>query len=108
MVVNLTLQGKLKACYNMRILSEYREVMTRERLAFDIERVNWLLETIISTGIGVTPNPSILPMPDESDRKFYDVAKYSSAYLITGNLKHYPEESFVVTPAAFLNNHYKG
>ena len=32
-------------------------------------------------------------MPDESDRIFYDTAKAVNAYLVTGNLKHYPEET---------------
>ena len=45
---------------------------------------------------------NITPMPDEDDRKFYDVAKSSGAFLITGNIKHFPSESFIVTPADFL------
>ena len=29
---------------------------------------------------------------DESDRKFYEVAKFCHAPLITGNIKHFPDE----------------
>jgi hypothetical protein len=45
-------------------------------------------------------------MPDETDRKFYDVAKATDAILITGNTKHYPNEPFVLTPAAFVQRYY--
>jgi predicted nucleic acid-binding protein len=41
-------------------------------------------------------------MKDETDRKFYDTAKSSSATLITGNMKHYPAEPFIMTPADFI------
>jgi hypothetical protein len=41
-------------------------------------------------------------MPDETDRKFYDVASACGALLITGNLKHYPSEPFIISPAGFL------
>ena len=41
-------------------------------------------------------------MPDESDRKFYDAAKFCNAYLLTGNKKHYPKDPLVLSPAEFL------
>jgi len=39
---------------------------------------------------------------DETDRIFYDTAKQSGSFLVTGNLKHYPQEIFILTPAEFL------
>ena len=42
-------------------------------------------------------------MPDEDDCVFYDIAKYAKACLITGNTKHYPVESFILTPMEFLS-----
>jgi hypothetical protein len=42
----------------------------------------------------------------QTDRKFYDVAKATDAILITGNTKHYPNEPFVLTPAAFVQRYY--
>ena len=41
-------------------------------------------------------------MLDEDDRVFYDIAKIAGAYLITGNLKHYPSKPFILTPSVFL------
>jgi transcriptional regulator with XRE-family HTH domain len=45
-------------------------------------------------------------MIDERDRKFYDAAKTAGAILITGNSRHYPDELFIVTPAAFVQRYY--
>lgn len=41
-------------------------------------------------------------MPDEKDRVFFEVAlagQSDDAKLVTGNLKHFPNVGFVVTPA---------
>lgn len=47
-------------------------------------------------------------MPDPKDIVFYEVVmegrrEYDDAYLITGNIKHFPTSSFVVTPAEMLH-----
>ena len=45
-------------------------------------------------------------MPDPDDAVFYEIVmearKNVDAYLVTGNLKHFPEEAFVVTPAEMV------
>jgi len=41
-------------------------------------------------------------MSDESDRVFYDTAKTIGAILVTGNIKHYPDEPLIMTPAVFM------
>ena len=43
-------------------------------------------------------------LPDEDDRVFYEVALGTDdAYLVTGNLKHFPKTPIVVTPAQMLD-----
>ena len=39
---------------------------------------------------------------DESDRAFFDVATFCEALLVTGNIRHYPIEPFIVRPTEFL------
>ena len=39
---------------------------------------------------------------DEADKKFYEVAKFCGAVLVTGNLKHFPEDPLVMSVADFL------
>ena len=53
-------------------------------------------------GYSVVPTPLDTDFVDVSDKKFYEVAKFCGAKLITGNLKHFPRESEVVSPADFL------
>jgi putative PIN family toxin of toxin-antitoxin system len=101
-IVNLMLHGKLIPCYNSDILLEYSEVLKRKKLAFSLDKTNWILEKIIVLGNKIEIEYSDFQMIDESDRKFYDVAKKCGAFLITGNKKHFPNESFIFSPAEFL------
>ena len=44
-------------------------------------------------------------MADMDDLIFYEVAmekREAGAYLVTGNQKHYPVRSFIVTPAEMM------
>jgi len=50
----------------------------------------------------IEPFVSTVFMTDETDRTFYDTAKASDSILITGNIKHYPTEPFIMTPTEFL------
>ena len=102
-IVDLVTEGKLIPFYNDLIISEYWYVLQRPKFTFHPTQVSRLVGDIMRIGIAVETNvPSVTPMPDEDDRKFYDVAKSSDAFLITGNIKHFPLEPFIVTPADFL------
>ena len=102
-IINLILADKLIPCFDQQILHEYRTVLSRPRLAFPGNQVDELLLEISSRGLSVVVLPSIIPMSDESDRKFYDIAQNCKAYLITGNIKHYPKNPLVISPARFLD-----
>ena len=101
-IISLILSNRILPCFDQRILDEYLAVLSRPRLAFPPGQVDELLSEITGRGLSVTVSPSIVAMPDETDRKFYDVAIFCEAYLITGNLKHYPKKSFVTSPARFV------
>ena len=102
-IIDLVAEGKLTPFYNDFIISEYWRVLLRPKFKFHPSRVSRLIGDIVRIGIAAEVNTSnIMLMPDEEDRKFYDVAKFSGAFLITGNIKHFPIESFIVTPADFL------
>lgn len=101
-IINLILLDKITPCFDQNILNEYRTVLSRPRLAFPAGQVDELLGEITGRGITVSVTPSIFAMRDESDRKFYDVAQFCKALLITGNIKHYPREPHIISPAEFL------
>jgi len=84
------------------IMAEYKEVLYRPHLRIPIDDADKVLEAIRQYGEYVEPVPSTFPMIDEDDRMFYDAAKNFGAYLITGNVRHYPSESFICTPTEFL------
>jgi len=89
--------------YSSEILAEYARVLSYERLNFSEEKKAFALNVIKKYGILIQSTTiSEIPLPDESDRVFYDTAKAADAYLITGNLKHYPEEPHILTPAQFI------
>ena len=88
--------------YSRAILDDYKKVLSYERLNLSDEKQTRAVNLIEKNGVCVQPETSDIPMPDESDRIFYDTAKAVNAYLVTGNLKHYPEESQIVTPARFV------
>ena len=103
-IVNQAISGRLKLCHDYRILAEYREVLSRPKFKFYDWQINFLLERLEKDGISVIPNalPHV-PFTDESDRVFYEVAKFCNAPLVTGNLKHYPQDDCIITLADFYN-----
>ena len=108
-IIDMVADGKLKPFYNDQIICEYWNVLHRPKFGFVSVQINQLIDIFMKTGMVININrPSAVSMIDEEDRKFYDVAKTSHAYLITGNIKHYPKENLIVTPANFLKEYLHG
>jgi len=98
----VAVNDSMQIYYSHAILDEYKKVLSYERLNLSDEKQTRAVNLIEKNGVCVQPEISDIPLPDESDRIFYDTAKAVNAYLVTGNLKHYPEESQIVTPARFV------
>ena len=58
-------------------------------------------------GLYVDAEELDIELPDPKDRVFYEVVmeerKEEDAYLVTGNIKHFPEKPYIVTPRQMLN-----
>ena len=105
--VGLVLSGHLIPCYDHRIMLEYRQVLQRPKFRFRPSEINALLDWFKQTGRSVIPAPVDISFVDEADRKFYEVATYCGAVLITGNLKHFPNDDAVMSVSDFLErNHW--
>ena len=68
--------------------------------------IDYLLSAIEKYGILVSPLPSGIVLPYMKDLPFYEVVlekRDDGAYLVTGNIKHFPKEPFVVTPRELLD-----
>lgn len=106
-IMSMVLSGILTPCYDYRILTEYREVLMRPKFDFSESEINSLLDWIESYGRSVVATPSNIDFVDEDDKKFFEVAKYCNAKLITGNLKHFPEDEDVMSVPKFLEKYSK-
>ena len=105
-VMELVFSGPIIPVYNSEILKEYREVLLRPKFHLTEEIVNDVLENIENRGINVEAEILDIILPDPKDRVFYEVVleerKTEEAYLVTGNIKHFPIESYIVTPREML------
>lgn len=104
-VVSMVVSGALIPCFDYRILSEYREVLLRPKFGFSKGEINALLDWFESNGRSVVVDPIKDSFIDESDKKFYEVAKFCGADLITGNIKHFPEDPQVMSVLEFLEKY---
>ena len=101
-ILELALSNKMEVYFSHDIISEYKTVLYRPKFKFNPDTLDLWLECLTEKGHFFNPVPSTITFTDESDRKFYDTAKICGAYLITGNIRHYPDEKFILTPAQFL------
>lgn len=102
-LINAIKNQLLIPLFNDDILSEYTEVLSRERFHFTKEEISETIETIKKIGINCTRKPVQEIFPDPDDIVFYEVAmSREDSYLVTGNLKHFPKNGRVVSPADML------
>lgn len=103
-VLKAVTEEKLVLLYNDEIIDEYREVLLRKKFNFDPELIETVLNTIVTDGIYIDRTKSIEEIfPDPNDIVFYEVSlSKEGSYLVTGNIKHFPQKSFIITPAEMV------
>jgi len=101
-IINAFKERKFCIVYNDEILAEYRDVLNREKFGLNVKDIEDLIAEICRIGLPVMQIVSDVSFTDEDDRVFYDIAQSSEAFLVTGNTKHFPSESFILTPAEFI------
>lgn len=103
---------ELVPLYDERIFKEYEDVLNRSKLGIRKSMIAGVLSLIIKKGRKVSrvyhPDKDELPS-DVKDIPFYEVVltKKNRASLVTGNKSHFPDKSFVVTPAEFFEKVYQ-
>jgi putative PIN family toxin of toxin-antitoxin system len=111
-IVRMVAEGTLQAAYDVRILSEYREVLARPKFGFDQRQVEYLLEAIRTGGRLISSRPLALRLPDAEDEPFLEIAQAAEAILITGDLKHFPRRCWghaeALNPKQFVERFYRG
>ena len=105
-VVGKVISGEIIPVYSNVITKEYRVVLSRKKFGFSGDLIEYLMSAIEKYGILVDPSPSGITLPDMKDVPFYEVVlekRSDNTYLVTGNIRHFPKEPFVVTPREFLD-----
>ena len=106
-VVREALTGDIIPVINNQIVAEYEEVLRRPKFDFKEKAVQVLLDDISRRAIYAEVGMIEDFVPDPKDVVFYAVLmeerKEKDAYLVTGNIKHYPVRTYVVTPREMLN-----
>ena len=102
-VIERVLDRVIVPMFNDAILAEYKEVLNRPKFPFSEDPVNAMLGAITEAGVATEQVESAELFPDPKDVVFYEVAlSRDDSYLITGNIKHFPAKSRVVTPAQMI------
>lgn len=106
-VLELTFQGPIIPVLNEDILKEYTEVLSRPKFHLTEDIIKTVINEIKKLAIFVDAEELNIELPDPKDRVFYEVVmeerKLEEAYLVTGNIKHFPEKPFVVTPRQMID-----
>ncbi len=106
-VMELVFSGVLTPLLNETIVKEYREVLSRSNFHLTEDIIRDVLAEINRFGIYIDAEELDIVLPDPKDRVFYEVVmeerKTKDAYLITGNIKHFPAKPYVVTPRQMLD-----
>ena len=93
---------------NEEMVNEYHDVLTREKFHFPCELVDVVLKRFMASGVRVSiQSEDNLEVSDPKDRCFYAVTMavrtVYDAMLVTGNIRHFPNKPFIITPAQFVS-----
>lgn len=110
-IINSVLSRNFTVCYDYRILNEYYHILRHPKFAFSEWEIQSLLSVITANGISVAADPlPNIPFTDESSKefgkKFFEVAKFCYATLITESKKDFPQDSCVITVNDFHKKYF--
>ena len=105
-IVDKVINGPIVPLLNNEILEEYEEVLLRNKFGFEEEDVRTLINELRKRAIYLDRTMVDEVFEDPDDVVFYEIVMTArtavDAYLITGNKKHFPFKSYVVTPREML------
>lgn len=102
-VLEQVAKGRIVPLFNSEILLEYQEVLHRNK--FNLREVDILnmMDMMIENGRWANKKSMELSFADENDIVFFKVSmSQEGAFLVTGNVKHFPKVPTVVTPSEMM------
>ena len=107
LVLKYVLSGAIVPLLHDEIINEYEEVINRDKFGFDIKDINFIMSKLQEKGLFLDKTSTKEKFIDQKDIVFYEIVltgrKDTGAYLVTGNLKHFPNKAFVVTPKEMID-----
>ncbi|MCR5697826.1 MAG: putative toxin-antitoxin system toxin component, PIN family [Marinilabiliaceae bacterium] len=102
-VLNAIEKGQLVPIYNDEIIDEYFDVLSRTKFHFTKENIKRHISIFYDKGVRAERVCTKETFHDPKDVVFYEVAlSKEDAYLITGNIKHFPQKPIVVSSAEMI------
>ena len=107
LILTLIADGTVQVAYDLRLLSEYRDVLNRPKLNFAKENVEAFLTQVEQEGFLVSVKPLKIHLPDPDDEPFLEVAVAGKVEaIVTGNKRHFRKKEYrgvrILSPAEFL------
>lgn len=103
-VIEKVLKREITILYSDEILNEYTDVLNRKKFNFSKATVDYLIDAIKTFGILKNPSDSEIILPDMKDVPFYKIIlEDEESYLVTGNIKHFPKSSRIITAREMIN-----
>ncbi|MBE3588462.1 MAG: putative toxin-antitoxin system toxin component, PIN family, partial [Thermoanaerobacteraceae bacterium] len=107
-IVRMVAGGLLQVVYDARILTEYREVLSRPKFGFEKREIEAIVSQIEAEGILAVGQPLPEKLPDPDDEPFLEVAlAIEGTILVTGNKKHFAasaaQKVAVLNPGEFVS-----
>lgn len=105
-ILDLVISKTIVQLLNKEIIEEYEDVLKRNKFGFSNDEVDKLITNLKTNSIFLEREQTLEEFVDEDDIVFYEIvmsARHTmDAFLITGNIKHYPIKNYVVTPKQMI------
>jgi putative PIN family toxin of toxin-antitoxin system len=106
-ILLLVADGTIQLAYDLRLVSEYRDVLKRPRFKLAKEDVEVFLAQVEQDGLVVAVKPLKFRLQDPDDEPFLEVALAARAKaIVTGNKRHFPKREYegvkILSPVEFL------
>ena len=106
-IIEFAFCGVIIPVLNEKIVEEYREVLMRDKFHLTKEIVDDVIQALEDQGEYIDTDNIDYELPDPKDVVFYAIVmekrKEEDTYLVTGNIKHFPQMPFVVTAKEMLD-----
>ena len=105
-IINYIKSDTIIPLLNEEITKEYISVLTRNKFDFEEKKIIETISIIEEKGIFLEREQTLEDFIDQDDIVFFEIVMSArntmDAYLITGNMKHYPIRNYVVTPREMI------